>query len=273
MGRSRLVYRGLIPLLLLAACEGDDELLEAKDLSVIYSGGGGGGNYGPSAVGGAPGKITGKVHFQGKEWKPRKLDITTTDHFCTDGHGAEGLWSESFLMAKDGGLANVVVYIKEGASGGKYETPEDPVVLDQRKCQYIPHVAVLQVGQPLVIKSDDKTLHNIHMVGPAVPFPGGELNQSMSHPSELAPFAFKRPEVGQRVYCDVHSWMEAWIVILPHPFHATTGEDGTFTIENVPPGKYLLAAWQEKFGEKGELTSEVTVPAGGTATADFVFTR
>lgn len=267
MGRSRLLPRGLIPLLLLAACGGSDDLLQAEDIGFIYAGGGGGGGYGPSG-GGAPGRITGKVRFQGNAWARKKLDITTADGFCVNNHGSEGLWSEGFIMGADGALANAVVFIKEGASGAG-DPPKEPVVLDQSKCQYIPHVAVLQVGQPLLIKSSDKTLHNVHMTGQAVP--GGELNQSMSHPMELPQITFRRPEVAQRVFCDVHSWMECYLVVLPHAYHGVTGEDGTFTIENVPPGKYKLAAWQEKLGEKGH--TDVTVEAGGTATVEFVLER
>jgi hypothetical protein len=270
MGRSRLLHRGLIPLLLLAACGGDADLLVARDIAPIYAGGSGGGNFGPDKGGGAPGRITGKVRFEGAAWPTKKLDITTADGFCTSGHPS-GLFSEWFVLSDTGELANVIVYIKEGASGGKYEAPREPVVLDQVKCQYIPHVAVIQMGQQLVIKSSDNTLHNVHMRGPAVP--GGEVNMSMSTPRQLDPLTLRRQVVAQRVYCDVHSFMEAWIAVLPHPFHAVTSADGTFTIENVPPGKYLLAAWQERLGETPQGMKEVTVPAGGTVTVEFVLTR
>ena len=267
MGRPHLLYRGLIPLLLLAACGGNEDLLEAKDLADIYAGGGGAGGYGMQA--GAPGRITGKVRFEGNAFQRKKLDTTTVDGFCTAGHKPDGLMSETFLMGDGGALANVVVYVKEGVSGGKWDPPKEPVVLDQVKCQYVPHVAVVQLGQPLVIKSDDNILHNVHMVGPAVP-PTGELNQSMSHPMQLEPIVLKKPDVSLRVWCEVHGWMEAWIAIVPHPFHAITGPDGTFTIENVPPGTYKLAAWQEKLGEK---TIDVTVPAGGAVAVEFVLER
>jgi len=268
MGRSRLVYRGLIPLLLLAACGRDEKLLVPMDLSVIYEGGGGGGSYRMDPAGGAPGRIVGKVRFEGNEIKRKKLDITTADGFCINAHGAAGLMSEWFVLGENGALENVIVYVKEGTTGGKWDPPSEPLVLDQKGCQYIPHVSVLQVGQGLVIASDDDILHNVHMAGPAVP--GGEFNQSMSNPGKLPPMVFKKPEISQRVYCDVHSWMEAWIAVLPHPFHYVTGADGTFTIENVPPGKYLLAAWQEKLGEK---TMDVEVKAGETKTVEFVLTR
>jgi hypothetical protein len=236
----------------------------------IYAGGSGGGNYGPDAAGGAPGKIVGKVRFEGKDaWATKKLDLTTVDGFCVNGHKPDGLLSEWFTVAPDGALKDVVVYIKEGASGGG-DAPKEAVVLDQVKCQYIPHVAVVQLGQPLLIKSSDSILHNVHMIGPAVP--GGEKNLSMSRPGELDPITLKKPEVSLRVWCEVHNWMEAWIAIVPHPFHDVTAADGTFTIENVPPGKYKLAAWQEKLKDK-TFTIDVTVTAGGTATADFTLTR
>lgn len=268
MGRSRLLPRGLIPLLLLAACGGDADLLVAKDVAYIYTGGGGGGNYGPSG-GGAPGRIVGKVRFEGAAWAPKKLDLTTTDGFCVAGHKPDGLMSEWFTVAADGSLKDVVVYVKEGASGGKWDPPKEPVVLDQVKCQYIPHVAVVQLGQPLLVKSSDAILHNVHMIGPAIP--AGELNQSMARPGQLDPIVLRRPEVAVRVWCEVHNWMEAWVAVVPHPFHDVTGEDGAFTIENVPPGRYRLAAWQEKLGEKAQ--QDVTVTAGGTATVEFVLTR
>lgn len=268
MGRSGLLPRGLIAvLLLLAACGGDDKLLVAMDISDIYAGGGGSGGYGPSG-GGAPGKIVGKVRFEGTPWAPKRLDITTADGFCVAGHEPHGLMWEGFLMGADGALANVVVYVKEGASGA-YDPPKEPLVLDQLKCQYIPHVAVIQVGQPLVVKSSDRILHNVHAVSPV--FAGGEFNQSMPSPAELPAITFRRPQVGVRVFCDVHSWMESWLTILPHPFHDVTGGDGMFEIANVPPGKYRLAAWHEKLGEKAY--QDVTVTAGGTATVEFVLTR
>jgi hypothetical protein len=60
------------------------------------------------------------------------------------------------------------------------------------------------------------------------------------------------------------------VAILPHPFHAITGEDGAFTIEGVPPGKYELAFWHEKLGEQ---TVEVDLGDNQSLTQDYTFTR
>jgi plastocyanin len=268
MGRSRFLHPCLIAVLLLvAACGGGDEdLLVAGNLDEVYSGGGGAGAYGPEGSG--TGTIVGRVTFQGRAWKQYRLDITTTDGFCVNAHGAGGMMSEDFLVGADGALQNVVVYVKKGLETQSFDPPSEPVVLDQRGCQYIPHVAVLQHGQTLIVKSSDNTNHNVHMARG----PNGELNRSMTRPGQLEPMTFRKTEVARRVYCDVHGWMVCWLAILPHPFHAITAKDGTYKIENVPAGTYQLGAWHEK-KKLGEQTQDVTVKPGETVTVDIVFER
>jgi len=269
MGRSRLLHRRhLIPLVLLAcaACGGEEDLLQAESLKAVYEGAGGAGKYGMAA--GAPGRITGRVRFQGKKWEPRLLDLTTQDGFCIQAHGDSGLYSEDFLVGPEDGLANVIVYVKQGVSGGRWDPPAEPLVLDQVGCQYVPHVAVVQIGQPLLVKSSDNITHNVHGAAGANP----EFNHAMAGVGELPTKLFKKPEVAKRIYCDVHGWMISWLGILPHPFHAVTAADGTFTIENVPPGTYELAFWHER-RELGEKSVDVTVEPGATAEVEFTFER
>jgi hypothetical protein len=269
MGRPRFLPRRLTLLaLLVAACGGEEDLLVPRDLAAVYSGGGGAGKYRMAPGGGAPGKIVGRVRFEGAEWKPRQLDLTTPDRFCINAHGAEGLRSEDFQLGPQGGLKDVIVYVKEGMTGGKWDPPKEPVVLDQLKCQYIPHVAVVQIGQPLLIKSSDNITHNVH--GAAGPNP--EFNHAMAGAGELSEKYLKKPEVAKRIYCDVHNWMVSWLAVLPHPFHAVTGADGSFTIENVPPGLYQIAAWHER-PALGEKTVDVTVTPGATAEVEIIFRR
>jgi hypothetical protein len=68
--------------------------------------------------------------------------------------------------------------------------------------------------------------------------------------------------------CNVHGWMHAWVGVLPHPFFATSGPDGSFSIKNLPAGTYTIEAWHEKLGTQ---TQSVTVGASETKTADFTF--
>jgi hypothetical protein len=66
----------------------------------------------------------------------------------------------------------------------------------------------------------------------------------------------------------VHGWMHASVGVMSHPFFATSGEDGSFTIKGLPAGTYELEAWHEKLGTQ---TMKVTVTENGTATAEFTF--
>jgi hypothetical protein len=70
------------------------------------------------------------------------------------------------------------------------------------------------------------------------------------------------------VKCNIHSWMHAYIGAVAHPYFAVTGPDGTFEIRNVPPGDYVIEAWQEKMGTAEQ---KVTLPPGGTIDASFAF--
>jgi plastocyanin len=133
---------------------------------------------------------------------------------------------------------------------------------DQKGCEYIPHVAVLQVGQPLEIYNDDQTSHNIHPLAKVNP----EWNKSQPRGAPPIKTTYAKPEF-IAVKCNVHPWMHGNFAVLTTAHHALTGQDGTFTLDGLPPGKYTVTAWHERFGTQSQ---EVTVGGGKPATADFV---
>ena len=65
--------------------------------------------------------------------------------------------------------------------------------------------------------------------------------------------------------------MKAYVGVMRHPFFAVSGEDGAFEIKGVPPGTYTVVAWREGGANGTEKTMQVTVPANGSAKADFAF--
>lgn len=268
MGRSRLVPRGLTALLLClaAGCGGEDDLLEATDTDTFFTGGGSGSSYRPKSMDPAVrGAISGIVKFTGREIRAGRIDLGA-DKFCT-GAQPGGLVAENFRFdPKTGGLEGVIVYVKKGLNAERWETPSTEVVLDQQGCRYIPHIAVVQTGQPLLIKSSDNTLHNVK--GAAGANPG--FNHAMSRPGSLAPKTLTKPEVAKKIGCDVHGWMTAYVAVMPHPCWAITGPDGAFRVDGVPPGTYLLAAWHE---ELGEIEAEVKLAENGTLNHVFTFER
>jgi hypothetical protein len=157
----------------------------------------------------------------------------------------------------------VFVYIKEGLTG-TYAAPTETVVVDQVGCHYVPHVIGAVTGQPVAFKNSDGLAHNVK----AQPTANRPFNISQPNNMTSAPQRFAAAEIMIPVQCDVHGWMEMYVGVVAHPYFAVSGDDGSFTIGNVPPGTYTLEAWHEKYGLK---TGQVTVDPNGTATVTFAY--
>jgi hypothetical protein len=214
------------------------------------------------------GSITGAIALNGAAPAPQSIDMSA-DTACQSKN--PNAVAET-VVAKDGKLQNVFVYIKDGSvtggnriSGYTFPTPGNPVELDQVGCHYAPHIVGIQVNQKFKVVNSDPTAHNIN-VQPKQGNPSWNVSQPPSTPPIEKSFA--RPETLIPVKCNQHPWMKAYIGVLKHPFFSVSAADGSFTIKDVPPGKYTVVAWHEKFGEQ---TMEVTVPDNGAGTANFAF--
>jgi hypothetical protein len=229
------------------------------------SGGGGGGSTEKkaekkAAAGGGQaydkskfkGSVAGVVSFEG-EAKQGEID-TAGDKACHAMHKDAPLKSET-IVAKDGKLANVIVYLASGTDKYSYESPKDPLVIDQKGCQYVPHVAAKMTEQPLIVKSSDELTHNVHGLSPTKTG-NPEFNETQSKAgAQYKTEKVVNPEIVYTLQCDVHKWMSAKVGVFEHPFFAVTGEDGKFKLDNVPDGEYEVVAWHEKLGEqKGKVT-------------------
>lgn len=219
---------------------------------------------------GDEGSIAGVISFTGTPPAPKKID-TSADPVC--GQKDPGLTTEDAVI-KDGKVANTFVYIKDGtlADGSKigdytFAAPTEDAVLDQNGCHYRPHILGIQTNQKLKITNSDPTTHNVH----PTPKNNPEWNQSQTSGAAPIEKSFARAEVLIPVKCNQHPWMKAYIGVLKHPYFAVSGEDGAFTIKNVPAGTYTVAAWREGGATGTEKSIQVTVPAKGSAKADFAF--
>jgi plastocyanin len=153
-----------------------------------------------------------------------------------------------------------VVYL-EAAPRGAFETSEaGHAVMDQRNETFVPHVLAVTVGTSVDFPNSDKFYHNVFSLSKPARF---DLGRYASGRSKA--IRFDHPGI-VRVFCDIHSHMNAFILVFGHPFFAVTDTDGRYRIENVPPGSYNVVAWNE--GDSTEPKS-VTVPDGGRAELDF----
>ena len=245
-------------LLTVAACGGGGE--KAGSDTATPAGAAPAAGAAPTAMAGR--SVTGHVKFDGAAPANPTIDMSE-EAACKGKYTGPAL--DPVVMVTNGMLGNVVLYVKSGLPAGQtYPVPSEPVVIDQRGCLYHPRALAIMAGQKLEIKNSDPVLHNIK----ALPTKNRPFNISQPTEGMTTTRTFTTPEDNVPVECNVHGWMHSNIIVLPHPFFAVSGEDGSFTIKGLPAGTYEIEARHAKLGTK---TMSVTVPADGAATADFTF--
>ena len=206
--------------------------------------------------------ISGKVTFTGKA-PARKVIQMGEEAACVRMHHGP-VYTEEVVVNPNGTLANVFVYVKTGLEGKNFETPKEPVSIEQTGCSFKPHVIGIQTGQTFAVVNKDPVTHNIH----PMPKDNLEWNQGQAPGAPNLERVFSRPEIMIPVKCNVHAWMRSYIGVVAHPYFAVTGEDGSFSLKGLPPGEYTVAAWQEKYGAQEQ---KVTVGPSATQTVAFSF--
>lgn len=212
----------------------------------------------PTGNHGAGGTVAGKVTYTGTAPKMKQIDMAK-EPSCAKEH-ATPVMNESVVTGEGNTLGDVVVYISAGGPAGA--APASPAAFEQKGCQYLPHVLALQAGQELLIKNDDQTSHNIHPMSKVNP----EWNKSQPPGAPPIQVTYDKPEFIP-VKCNVHPWMHGYFAVLSTSHSTVTGSDGSFSLSDLPPGKYTVTAWQERFGTQSQ---EVTITGTETAKLNFV---
>lgn len=195
------------------------------------------------------GKVEGKVVFNGNV--PIKKIIPTKDREVCGTPRDE----PQVRVGPDKSVQDAVVYLKEVPKGKAWGTADKPPVLDQEHCIFRPAVQVMRPGN-IDIMSSDPVLHNTHG------FYGKRTAFNLALPDKGAKVTRELPRAGLvRVECDAHGWMLAHIYVADSPYYALTGQDGSFSITDIPPGNYTLVATQNY---TGDTEMPVTVKGGET---------
>jgi hypothetical protein len=193
------------------------------------------------------GSIKGRFVVDGAPPKPQPL-VVTKDQFCIETMPK----NESVVVGEGGGLANAVVYLRLPRGGKITPHPDfaaqlnEPAVLDNKDCAFVPHIALVRVGQPFVIKNSDPppVSHNTN----AKLIANGQFNVIIPVGEEKTMKFSKTESLPMPVNCNIHPFMQGHIVVQDHPYMAVSGEDGTFEIANVPAGKHEFQFWHEAPG-------------------------
>lgn len=218
------------------------------------------------------GGLRGRIVIEGDVPTPEPLDITKDQEVC----GTLGLRDESLLVdPSTKGIRHVMIWLES-----REPVPIHPELeqskpaefeMDNRDCRFEPHMLAIRTGVPLLIRNSDPLAHNAAVyvrrnqpfseVVPAT----GPLKKSFS----------KAEALPVQVNCSIHPWMQAWILILDHPYAVATNEKGEFSLKNIPAGKWKFRFWHERGGwlkdvnSEGQRTAlekgawEITIPADG----------
>ena len=202
------------------------------------------------------------------------LDISAKPE-CGKQRVAEGMGAlnaETIVAGADGGLKDCIVFISKGL--GRYNAKDfvayghpEKVVIDQKGCQYIPHVFALHKDQTVLIKNSDPFLHNVSI-------PQLSFNLSMPNVGEETRERFFKKTGPHVCQCSVHPWMSAYAYVVSNPFFSQTGEDGKFSIGKLPDadGTYTVEAWHQKDRKlKAPKPQRITVKNGAVVEGNIVF--
>ncbi len=149
----------------------------------------------------------------------------------------------------------------ETIGGNNYPAPKEHGIIDQLNLIFVPRVLAVQKGATVDFPNNDLVRHNVF----SPPDCCNQFNLGTYDVGSSKPVTFdKTCEVP--LLCNVHAEMSAFVVVMDNPYFAVTARDGSFTIDNVPPGNYKLKTWHEKLKS---VTQDVTVEGGKTTEVSF----
>ena len=132
-----------------------------------------------------------------------------------------------------------VVYFETAPKGAFEDRDGGRASMDQRNETFVPHLLAITTGTTVDFPNSDRTYHNVFSLSKPRRFDLGRYAAGRSKAVR-----FDRPGI-VRVFCDIHSHMNAFILVFTHRFYSVADADGRYAIEHVPPGHYTLVAWVE----------------------------
>jgi plastocyanin len=202
------------------------------------------------------GTLAGKATLSGLAPKLANLPVTRDMKVCGNTKP-----DESVEVSTGGALKNVVVWLTDVPIPKGHKEQKEK--LDQQQCSFVPHVLAAALGSTVDVVNSDKALHNVRAEDGEVRL----MNYAMPIPGHVVPTRLKKEGIF-KLSCDVHPWMRGWLLVLPTTAYAVTGEDGTYKIADIPPGKHSIRFWHERLGER---TVDMEIPSGETTPYNVQF--
>jgi hypothetical protein len=224
------------------------------------------------------GKLSGKVTFKGTAPAPKLFPIEKNPEVC--GTGTREV--KEVTVGAGGGLEHAVVYFQKVEAGKKWPAPEKNEYgtpkgyeLNQKTCRFTPWLMVVPDKGVLSIVNRDPVLHNIHtyeLIPSGVKFVRVTMFNE-AQPTQGYTFNKKlrmRRGDSVKIECDAHNFMHSYLKVLKNPYYAISAADGSYSIDNIPPGKYKVSVWHSYLGK---VNKDVEIGAGGSAELNHEFSE
>ena len=125
---------------------------------------------------------------------------------------------------------------------------EEPAQVVQKDAIFIPRVTAVTVGSTVQFVNDDPFFHNVFSLTPGARFNIGRRPKGDVYSKVVPELNWKVEGLGPiSVYCDIHSQMNAIILSLDTPYFTRANEDGSYSLDNLPPGDYEIRAYHPRF--------------------------
>ena len=156
-------------------------------------------------------------------------------------------------------LRNTLVYIENVTN--TFDPPKEHAVMDQKNMTFIPHVLPLIKGTTVDFLNSDMVQHNVYSPDAVA----DNVNLGTWLKGEVRSFTFNKLGIASML-CNVHVDMLAYVLVLQNPYFARVNDDGSFSITNVPEGKYTVKLWSERLKAEDR---QAEVKAGTPTTVAF----
>ncbi len=211
------------------------------------------------------GSVSGKISFTGTDPDPLIYAVTKDQDVC----GSEDRQID-FVKVNNGMLGDVVVFldkVKKGKAFVNSDTGKGN--LDQKNCEFFPFLQIMYNNKEMSVLNSDTVSHNIHAYEQIGRARKTVFNISQPDKDSLIKKKIKlKRGTTMKLECDQHDFMHGFVYVAKSPYFAVVGKDGSYTIDNIPAGKYTIKAWHGTLGTK---KSKVNVDGGKTASVDFEF--
>ncbi|MHA1567748.1 MAG: carboxypeptidase-like regulatory domain-containing protein [Alphaproteobacteria bacterium] len=210
------------------------------------------------------GTLVGKVQVDASKAESEGFIISKDSEVCGTGDR-----TVEWVRTNGGALLDAVVYLEAIDAGKAFPADKKDAKINQEGCEFMPYLSVMENSGQLEAVNSDPVTHNIHtyeLIGRAR---RSVINVSQSEQGNKISKKIKlRKGTAMKVECDVHNFMHAFVFVAKTPYYAVVNDNGEFTIDGVPPGKYTLKTWH---GRLGEQDVEIEVAAGGTVETNFAY--